>query len=97
LIDEDDLMMPGDFKKEKYEVKMGEHTADFDMNDPIFSVTIPVSELKGSRNCNFCKKDLKSKPNHFCEFCGERNCEKCMHKSRPFKNSSGNQKKILRG
>ena len=36
IFDENDLMLPGDFRKEKYEVKIGDKTRDFDVADRIF-------------------------------------------------------------
>eukprot|EP00356_Strombidium_inclinatum_P003935 CAMPEP_0170498290 /NCGR_PEP_ID=MMETSP0208-20121228/27377_1 /TAXON_ID=197538 /ORGANISM="Strombidium inclinatum, Strain S3" /LENGTH=178 /DNA_ID=CAMNT_0010775421 /DNA_START=423 /DNA_END=959 /DNA_ORIENTATION=+ len=44
VIEEEDLMMPGDFKKEKYEIKIDKATIDFEMHDPIFSLSGPIAE-----------------------------------------------------
>ena len=33
MFDENDLMLPGDFKKDKYEVRIGNKTRDFDIAD----------------------------------------------------------------
>ena len=86
VIEEEDLMMPGDFKKDKYEIKLGgEQTVDFDYRDPIFNLTAPNLDKKASRHCSFCNKDLKHKPANFCEFCGNRCCDKCLHKTLSFK------------
>jgi hypothetical protein len=35
-------MLPGQYKKEKYEIKIGSKNFDFDVNDPIFSRKGPI-------------------------------------------------------
>lgn len=87
LLEDDELMMPGHFSKEKYEIKVGRAlTLDFDCNNPIFQLTEQVLTRNPSKACMSCKKDLSksNKPQH-CHFCGERNCDKCLHKTRQFK------------
>ena len=59
--------MPGEFKKEKYELKMGQKLHNFDPNDNIFSLMAPVPGIEGHK-CSTCEKSLKK--TNCCEFCG---------------------------
>lgn len=53
-------MIPGQYKKEKYELKIGSNNAiDFDFNDPVFLIQGPILEVsKNLKSCDSCKKDL---------------------------------------
>ena len=51
--------MAGDFKKEKYEFKVGTKTRDFSTADPIFTRVGPVEpNSRGPKKCNCCEKDM---------------------------------------
>ena len=56
----------------------------FDHDDVIFNLNEPVVDKKHSNNCVLCEKDLSKKEKRYCNFCGSRACEKCMHKKRRF-------------
>ena len=75
--------MPGAYKNEKYEIKICETLHDFDPHDPLFSLTGPIGKLKNqhTKYCSFCQKSKEPK---FCDFCGERACDKCLHKQKYF-------------
>ena len=57
----------------------------FDCNDPIFKLHVPCTTKFPSNNCSFCEKELVKKEKLFCDFCGSRTCDKCLHKTRKFK------------
>ena len=63
----------------------------FDHRDPIFSQREPNTHIKVSANCVVCEKDISKKDKKFCEFCGCRACEKCMHKKRRFGVGQGHE------
>jgi hypothetical protein len=91
ILDDDDIhsMIPGQFRKDKYEIKIGLKSIDFDLNDKIFSLESPNLDKVFSKSCTCCQKEFKSKHNEcYCDFCGARSCEKCIHRTREFKNSS---------
>lgn len=65
---------PGKVKKER-----------FDPNSDIFLVsgTGQVAKIK-SQYCSVCEKDVGMKTDTYCDFCGSKACEICMHKMRRF-------------
>jgi len=78
------LVAKGDFRDDKYEINIGKKTIDFNCREEIFSITEPIGMKVLSNNCNYCDKNIaKTKP-QYCDFCGARSCEKCMHKTRGF-------------
>jgi len=67
LYQDETIQMPGDFKKEKYEIKIGQMTLDFDVGEAIFSLTEGITKLRSSLNCVCCQKDVsKNKTQLFC-------------------------------
>ena len=61
MLDEGGLVFAGDFKKEKYEVKIANRIRDFIITDQIFARQGPVDPLSSSsKHCSFCEKDLGS-------------------------------------
>ena len=67
------IISPGNIKK-----------FDFDTLDPIFSISEPTGTKIYSQNCNSCEKDVQKKDKSYCDFCGSRACDKCLHKQRRF-------------
>lgn len=78
------MVAKGDFRDDKYEINIGKKTIDFNCSENIFLLTEPVGLKVISNNCNSCDRNIaKTKP-QYCDFCGSRACEKCMHKQREF-------------
>ena len=58
-------------------------------------MTAPIQDAITDPTCVSCKKDIsKQKPVIYCDFCGHRACDKCMHKSRQFKQAYGRKKAV---
>ena len=65
---------PGKVRKER-----------FDPNAEIFLVSGPGQVGKiNSQYCGVCEKEIGMKVDTYCDFCGAKACESCMHKTRKF-------------
>lgn len=81
------------FQDRKIQFNVGNHTVCFNTIDNIFQMTEPIDQTDEftisyfkDENCVLCKKEIpNSKTNKACQFCGCLACERCMYKSRKFK------------
>lgn len=86
------------YQNEKYDINVGKKVIEFDFNDPIFTLTRAVDTWTPSTSCHCCSDSLKKQKSKYCDFCGQRACEKCLHKSRRFQmpneDTTRNQKNL---
>ena len=82
--DFNNLMVRQVLSKDKYEIIIGTMVLDFDTDDPIFQLTEPTTDKCRSNNCIACSKEISKQAKNYCDFCGSRACDKCMHKMRGY-------------
>ena len=76
-----DLCLPGDYKNDEYQIKIGDKSFVMNFNDKIFTITEPCSHAQDETCCIFCEK-TENLIN--CDFCGHKACEDCLYKKRKF-------------
>jgi hypothetical protein len=92
-----DLCLPGEYKNEEYQIKIGNKSFPMNFSEDIFSKTEPSAQLKQDTCCILCDK---TEALTFCDFCGHKACEDCLYKKRKFqvsKSSSTNEISVKTG
>lgn len=71
-------------QREINQINVGKKEVEFNYNDEIFKLREPVGTKVISENCNSCDANISKEKEQYCDYCGSRNCKKCMYKTRQF-------------
>ena len=67
-------------------MRIGKNQFDLTDKDPIFYLNGPNRKETKTGSCTTCRETVfeSNAQMHFCQFCGNSNCENCLYKERMF-------------